>query len=103
DAESLRPKGLLEWRLDGPARRQLAVDAISVGDAAQLKRQRKTLWRLITLRRDVGAHQHLIADSQARVHHLVLPVGRNLIGVRRTRVTAHPAQGSAETRLIETQ
>src|SRR5205814_6920383 len=72
-------------------------DPLGVRGALDLKRERKPLWFLVATRRYVTTHQHVVAKCQAAVHHLVLPVGRDLVRERSPGVTEDCTEFAPET------
>jgi hypothetical protein len=86
-AKTRSPGRFLERRHNPTVLGQFVKDALGVSLALDLKREREALWVLILIRRNLGAHQRLVADCQAAVHNLVRSVGRNLIRHGRPCVT----------------
>src|SRR6266496_6523772 len=94
------PEGLLEGHHNLAVLGQLVKDTLGVSGVVDLKRERKALWLLVTIGRNIATHQHLVAECNAAVHDLVLPVAWNLVRHRRTGVAENPSELTAETLLI---
>src|SRR5438046_2000959 len=100
-AKTLGPERLLEWQHHLAVPGQFVKDTHGLTRALDLEREREALWLLIAIRRDVPSHQQLPAGGQSAVHHLVLPVGRNLSCHRRPGITEYRSELAAETLLVE--
>src|SRR5688572_20324041 len=100
-AKTRGPERFLERHYNPTVLGQFVKDTLGVSCALDVQRHREALWFVITIRRDVATHEHLVADPQAAVHDLVGPVGRNLIRQRSSGVTKNRPELAAETLLIE--
>jgi len=99
--KSTSPEGLLNRHLHRPVFRRDVEQALGLARVADFECHHEALHRFVAVGRSIGGHQHLVTDSQARMHDLVAPSRRRLLSHWRTAVSHHCFDLAAKDLRIE--
>ena len=98
--EAVAPEGLLQRHRDLAAFSQGGKDAIGFRDTARSDLDAEAAHGLDPAGRGIGAHQLAIAEFEAGVHDLILPLGRDVAGGGRADMLEHERDLTSQDALI---